>query len=148
VDFRAALVGDGPLSKEVRREVVARALDDSVTVLPFSDVWPILAAFDIYALPSLWESLPIGLLEAMAMGLPVVASDTGGVREAVLHGETGLLHPVGDVEALADGLERLLRDPELRLRMGDAGRRRQTVEYSLEAMLAGTSRAYAVALGD
>jgi glycosyltransferase involved in cell wall biosynthesis len=105
-------------------------------------VAPLLACFDVYALPSLWESLPISLLEAMAAGLPVVAADTGGVREAVANGETGLLHPPGNVAALVSALERLAADAELRARMGAAGRARQATAFSLEAMLAGIDRAY------
>jgi glycosyltransferase involved in cell wall biosynthesis len=148
VAFRAALVGDGPLADQVRRRVGQLELGDAVVVLPFpGSVAGLLACFDVYVLPSLWESLPIGLLEAMAAGLPVVAADTGGVREAVAHEETGLLHPPGDVAALASALERLIRDPELRARMGAAGRTRQATAFSLAAMLAGIDRAYACALG-
>jgi glycosyltransferase involved in cell wall biosynthesis len=147
VAFRAALVGDGPLADPVRARVTELGLGDAVVVLPFPGaVAPLLACFDVYVLPSLWESLPIGLLEAMAAGLPVVAADTGGVREVVAHGETGLLHPPGDVHALVSALERLLGDPQLRARMGATGRSRQATAFSLEAMLDGIDRAYARAL--
>jgi glycosyltransferase involved in cell wall biosynthesis len=147
VPFRAALVGDGPLGDEVRRRVADDGLADAVRVLPFpGQVWPVLAAFDVYVLPTLWESMPIGVLEAMAVGLPVVAADTGGIPEAVLDGETGLLHPPGDAAALAAALERMLLDAQMRQRMGAAGRRRQAAGYSLEAMIAGTARAYERAL--
>ena len=148
VPFRAAFVGDGPLASELGARVKRDGLEDRVLVLPFApaEVDGVLAGFDVYALPSLWESMPIGILEAMAAGLPVVASDTGGVREAVLDGETGLLHPPGDVAAMVDALERMLLDPALRRQMGAAGRARQASVYSLQAMIAGVERAYASAL--
>lgn len=147
VSFRAALVGEGPLEAAVRERALAAGLGDQVLILPFTGaVAPILAAFDIYALPSLWESLPIGLLEAMAAGLPVVAADVGGVREAVTHEQTGLLHPRGDVAALSEALERLLLDADLRARMGAAGRARQEALFSLDTMLDGIERAYVRAL--
>jgi glycosyltransferase involved in cell wall biosynthesis len=148
VPFRAAFVGDGPLAAELGARVEREGLGDRVLVLPFAEdeVAGILAAFDVYALPSLWESMPIGILEAMAAGLPVVASDTGGVGEAVLEGETGMLHPPGDVAAMVDALERMLLDPSLRGRMGAAGRARQASVYSVEAMIGGVEQAYARAL--
>jgi glycosyltransferase involved in cell wall biosynthesis len=148
VPFRAALVGDGPLAQRVLERISELGLGDVVIALPFPGaVAPLLACFDVYVLPSLWESLPISLLEAMAAGLPVVAADTGGVREAVANGETGLLHPPGNVAALVSALERLAADAELRARMGAAGRARQATAFSLEAMLAGIDRAYARAVG-
>jgi glycosyltransferase involved in cell wall biosynthesis len=147
IPFAAALVGDGPLADAVQERIARTELRDHVLVLPFCpDAAAILAGFDVYALPSLWESLPIALLEAMSAGLPVVAADTGGVREAVLNGDTGLLHPPGDATALADALQRLLTDPELRARMGAAGRARQAAEFSLDSMIEGVERAYRRAL--
>lgn len=147
IPFRAALVGDGPLSAAVHQRVATSELQGRVLVLPFSPHGPaILAAFDVFVLPSLWESLPIALLEAMSTALPVVAADVGGVREAVVDGETGLLHPRGDSAALAAALERLLSDEELRARLGAAGRARQAAEFSLEKMVDGVELAYERAL--
>jgi glycosyltransferase involved in cell wall biosynthesis len=148
VPFRAALVGDGPLAGAIQERVTSTRLGERVVVRPFTGtVAPILAALDVYVLPSLWESMPIGVLEAMSAGLPVVAADAGGVREAVSDGETGLLHPRGDVERLSSALGRLLLDRELRCRMGAAGRARQASMFSLEAMLDGIEHAYERALG-
>ena len=82
------------------------------------------AAFDVFALPSLHEGLPLAPQEAMASGVPVVVTDAGGLPELVEHGRDGLVVPRGDPPALASGITRLLRDPELRDRLGRAGRRR------------------------
>jgi glycosyltransferase involved in cell wall biosynthesis len=148
VGFRAALVGDGPLAGELRRRVSASGLDQLVQVLPYpADPWSCLAAFDLYVLPSRWESMPIGVLEAMAVGLPVVASRVGGVPELVRDGESGLLCPPEDAVSLAGALERLISHAGLRASMGEAGRRRQATEYSLDAMLDGTEAVYARAVG-
>jgi glycosyltransferase involved in cell wall biosynthesis len=143
VSFRAALVGSGPLEGATRDRVAELRLGDRVTVLQFPGrVDAALAAFDLYVLPSLWESLPIGVLEAMAARLPVVASDVGGVSEAVAHEETGLLVPPAAVEALADALERLVREDGTRRAMGAAGRHAVIDHFGVERMVAETEHVY------
>jgi glycosyltransferase involved in cell wall biosynthesis len=89
-----------------------------------ADVPDLLARSDVFVLSSRSEGFPVSVLEAMAAGLPVVATDVGGVGEAVEDGETGFLIPAADSEALAAALERLLVDGELRRRLGAAGRAR------------------------
>jgi glycosyltransferase involved in cell wall biosynthesis len=113
-----------------------------------SDVAEILSGAHIFALATHWEGLPISILEAMRAGLPVVASDVGGVREEVVEGETGFLVPRGDVRAASDRLGLLLADPTLRERMGSAGRRRYEDIFSLGRMLKKTLEVYRDALGD
>ena len=86
------------------------------------------------ALPSWTEGLPLVVLEAMAHGKPVVATPVGGTPELVTDGETGLLVPPRDPQALAAALQRLLEDAELSRRLGEAGRRRVEERFSLDAM--------------
>jgi glycosyltransferase involved in cell wall biosynthesis len=128
--FRAALVGDGELFAEVRERAGDRAV-----VVPFCGVAPALAAFDLYVLPSVFESFGIAAVEAMGAGLPVIASDVGGLPEVV--GDAGVLVPPRDPAALAAALDRLLADPAERRRLGEAGRVRAgrfTPEAMAEAM--------------
>jgi glycosyltransferase involved in cell wall biosynthesis len=98
------------------------------------DVSRVLAELDVLALPSWTEGLPLVVLEAMAHGRAVVATPVGGTPEVVVDGETGLLVPPRDVDALADALRRLLDDPGLRNRLGEAGRRRVRERFSADAM--------------
>jgi glycosyltransferase involved in cell wall biosynthesis len=88
------------------------------------DVPDLLRAADIFTLPSHREGMPRSIIEAMMVGLPVIATDIRGSREEVVRGETGLLVPVADKDALAGAIRELSADPALRQRMGDAGRRR------------------------
>jgi glycosyltransferase involved in cell wall biosynthesis len=100
------------------------------------------ASVDVFCLPSWWEAMPLSVLEAMATGLPVVASDVGDVRRVVLDGVTGYVVPPRDVEALAHRLQTLLTDPEKRRRMGIAGRARVTREFSSDVMAGEVSALY------
>jgi glycosyltransferase involved in cell wall biosynthesis len=120
---RLRLVGDGELEPELRADVAARGLDGMVEFTgAVPEIWSVLATAHVFALPSLSEAFGIAATEAMAAGLPVVASDVGGLPELVTPGVTGELFPPGDHEALADHLTRLLRSPALRERMGRAAR--------------------------
>jgi glycosyltransferase involved in cell wall biosynthesis len=94
-----------------------------------SDVPDLLLLMDILALPSFREGLPVSLMEASACGLPIVATRVRGCREVVVDGETGLLVPPRDADALADALEKLIASPPLREQMGQAGRRRVVQNY-------------------
>jgi glycosyltransferase involved in cell wall biosynthesis len=130
-DAHILLLGDG----ELRAELQARAATSPVAArIHFlgsrADVPELLAACDIFVLPSLWEGLPIALLEAMASGLPSVASAVSGARQVVVDGETGFLVPPGDVPALAAALAELLSDPERASAMGAAARQRVERAYS------------------
>lgn len=103
-----------------------------------ADTAAILAASDIFALPSHFEGLPMSLIEAMLCGLPVVATDIRGPREQVVTGETGILVPPAAAEPLADALRRLVADPALRVRMGAAGRQRALALYDEGRVIART----------
>jgi len=107
-----------------------------------ADVADILAAADIFVLPSHFEGLPMSVIEAMLTGLPVVATDIHGPREQVVEEETGLLVPVHNAQALATALHRLATDAALRTRMGQAGlahartqfNESQIIEHTLDLM--------------
>lgn len=132
---RFAIVGNGELQGWLERRLGEEEIADRVRLLPFEPpVEPRLAAFDVYVLPSYWEALPIGVLEAMAAGRAVISTTVNGIPEAVDHGTTGLLVSPEDTEGLAAAIERLADDAHLRERMGTAGRRRVEERFTLEAM--------------
>ncbi|MBM3471624.1 MAG: glycosyltransferase family 4 protein [Armatimonadetes bacterium] len=140
---RLLLVGDGPMLPEVEALILKQGLEGCVTVLGArDDVQVLLRTADVFVLSSRWEGMPLAVIEAMMSGLPVVATDVGGVPEAVVDGETGLLVPPGDPAALASALDRLLTDPALRRRMGEAGRRRALEHFTEERMLTETAAVY------
>jgi glycosyltransferase involved in cell wall biosynthesis len=119
------LAGDGPGLTEVTSALTRNGLSQRVELLGArADVPDLLARSDVFVLSSRSEGFPVSVLEAMAAGLPVVATNVGGVAEAVADGETGFLVPAADADALARALERLLADGELRRRLGAAGRAR------------------------
>lgn len=122
-EARLVLLGNGPELPAVRRLIDERGLAQRIELPgPQADVWPWLARARVFALASHYEPLGIAVLEAMAAGLPVVASDVDGIRELVQSGETGELVPAGNPGAMAESLIRLLDDPGTALRMGVAGR--------------------------
>jgi glycosyltransferase involved in cell wall biosynthesis len=100
-----------------------------------TDIPELLPGFDIFALASDREEMPMSILEAMATGLPVVAIDVGGIPEMVIEGETGFLVPARDTAAFGERLGRLAHDPELRQRMGGAGRARAQAEFGRGPMI-------------
>lgn len=142
--LKLAIVGDGPLLPAVRAQVEQLGLQDAVW-LPGArtDIAALLRTFSIFALPSLAEGTPVSMLEAMACGLPVVASRVGGIPEVLDDGAQGLLVPVGDVEALAQALARHARDADLRAAHGRAARARVEERFSLRAMVAAYGALYA-----
>jgi glycosyltransferase involved in cell wall biosynthesis len=134
---RALVAGDGPQRAELEAEVLRLGVGDDVSLLGDRDDVPeLLAAADVFVLPSRSEAMPMSVLEAMAAGLPVIASEVGGVPELVLAGKTGLLVEPGRPDALALAIQCLGADPALRRRMGEAGRRRAETEFGLDAFRA------------
>jgi glycosyltransferase involved in cell wall biosynthesis len=106
------------------------------------EVAPYYAAFDAMILPSINEGTPVSAIEALAAGRPVVATRVGGVPDVVREGEDGFLVEPGDVDALAERLARLAADPELRERLGAAGRARVIPRYSVERLVDDVDRLY------
>jgi glycosyltransferase involved in cell wall biosynthesis len=145
---RFAIVGNGPLRNEVERRVAAGGLTDTTLVAPFAGrVEPYLKALDAFVLPSYWEGMPIAVLEAMAMGLPVVASAVDGTPEAIEEGETGYLVPAHDPAALANRLEAVAADPAGRTRIGDAARAEAQRRFGVERMVDEIESLYARVVG-
>ena len=140
---RLLLVGDGPGRAALEAEIEGLGLTDRVDLAGESSEVPrMLAGAQVAALVSRQEGFPLAVLEAMRAGLPVVASDVGGVAEAVEHELTGLLVPRGDEAALAAALTRLVVDPSLRRRFGDAGRHAYEARFTAAHMVAGTEAVY------
>jgi glycosyltransferase involved in cell wall biosynthesis len=131
--FDALIVGDGPDRPRVEEEIAALGLSDRVRLAgERRDVPELLASADVFVLASASEGLPVSVLEAMAAGLPVVASRVGGVPEEVEDGETGVLVEPGDPDALTAALTRLIADSTLRRRLGAAGRARAEQAFDLD----------------
>lgn len=131
---RLVIVGDGPLRGDLERCVADRGASDRVLFTGLrSDIPEVLAAFDIFALSSISEGLPVSLLEAMAAGKPVVATRVGGIPEVVSDRREGLLVPSGDPKALAGAIHELACDPELACRLGQQASEKVAAEYSIAA---------------
>ena len=136
------------MRSSIKRSIYSLGLSNRVFLLgERNDVPSILASSDVFVLPSNWEGLPYTVIEAMMAGLPVVATSVGGVPELVEDGVTGFLVPRSDPEALAEALQRLIDDPELRERMGKAGRQKAMCEFTLDRMLRETEKVYEEVLG-
>lgn len=141
-DLKLLLVGGGDTQKEVLNYIDRHNFQDSIFLLGMrNDIPEILAISDIFALTSLWEGMPGSIMEAMAAGLPIVATDVGDVKELVEYGKTGFLVEVGDVNALTGYIKRLVEDKDLRERMGQEGSRKID-NYSLEKMVTRTEEFY------
>ncbi len=140
---RLAVVGNGELAAGVGEAIESLGIREHARLFPFAgDVAPYLLAMDLFVLPSRWEALPLAPLEAMACGLPVVATDVGGVPELLDDGVTGRLVAPRDEVALAAALEPLLADADARRAMGEAGRRVARERFGLDRMVGGTEALY------
>jgi glycosyltransferase involved in cell wall biosynthesis len=126
------IAGDGPDRHELEVQAQALGLSHTHFLGNRQDIPALLAAADIFVLPSLWEGLPLVLLEAMSSGLPAVVTAVGGNQEVVEHGKSGLLVPAADVQALAAAIRRLLSNPWQREQMGQAARERFERRFSLQ----------------
>mgnify|MGYP002381971745 CR=1 FL=1 len=140
---RVLLVGDGPMQHELRHLVSELNLDLHVVFAGHQEHVPdYLCAMDIFALSSLHEGIPMALLEAMALGRPVVATHVGGIPEVIQHGVCGLLVQSGDDVALSNALRDLIEHAEKSMLLGRAGRARVEQEFSAARMAERTSAMY------
>jgi glycosyltransferase involved in cell wall biosynthesis len=130
-----AIAGEGDERSMLETRIRQLGLEERVRILGQRDDIPaLLASCDLFVLPSLFEGLPLSILEAMAAGKPVIATAVPGTREAVSEGETGLLFPPGDAPALARAITTVLADRGLASRLGRAGQVRVRQEFSAEMM--------------
>jgi glycosyltransferase involved in cell wall biosynthesis len=135
---QAVIAGEGPMRSALEALIARSGLEESVRLLGHRpDIESVLEALDVFVQPSRSEGMSNTILEAMASGLPVVATHVGGADEMVVDGETGVLVPAHDAQALASALERLVISEALRQNMGAAGRNRVQLEFSLQAMIDG-----------
>ena len=134
-NIRLNVLGTGPLEGELKDQVDQMGMADRVRFLGFrANVYDYLAHADALIMPSLHEGAPYTILEAMSLGLPIIASRTGGLQELIVPESTGILVDVGDVAGLAAALLECSSDPEYCRRLGAAARERQAAAYSLDSM--------------
>ncbi len=143
-DAHVVIIGSGPEEESLRRHAADRGLDREPRFhfVPFHDSsWPFLAALEVFVLPSQWEAFPIGLLEALACGVPQVATDVGGNAEAVADGVSGRVVGV-EAGEIGAAVAELLGDREALARMGEASRHRRDELFTIERMVAATAAVY------
>jgi L-malate glycosyltransferase len=149
IPSRLDLVGEGPERARIKDVVAALGLRDDVRFLgERGDLVALLQQSDVFLLPSQTESFGLAALEAMACGVPVVASDVGGVSEVVADGETGFLAAVGDVAGMARHARRLLTDEDLRRRMAHAARHLAATQFRLAPAVDRYEATYRRVLGE
>jgi glycosyltransferase involved in cell wall biosynthesis len=147
-DVTFVLAGDGELRPAMEQRARELGIIDRCVFLGHrSDVPDLLAAADIFVLPSLFEGLPLSVLEAMAAPRPVIATAIGGTDEAIVDGETGLLVPPRDAAALAAAIRRLRAEPALARQLAERARARVEAQFSSEAMAHGVMQVYESVVG-
>jgi glycosyltransferase involved in cell wall biosynthesis len=149
LDWQLELIGDGHLRRETEALAATLGITSRVRFTGYRDDVPVrLADAQMFVLATKWEGFPRSILEAMRAGLPVIASEVGGVGQSVRDGETGFVVPGGDVAALRARLRQLLVDPSERQRMGAAGRNWYEKHFSLERLVSETTAVYEAVLAD
>jgi L-malate glycosyltransferase len=141
------MVGDGPERPAAEDEARILGVGNSVFFLgKIETVAPLLASADVFLLPTSSESFGLSALEAMASGVPVVGSDSGGLPEVVTNGVTGLLYPVGDVDSMAAGVLSIITDPSRQADMGAAGADDARKRFALDTVVSQYEDLYRSAL--
>jgi glycosyltransferase involved in cell wall biosynthesis len=143
------VVGDGEFRRELQGCAQQLEIEPHVNFLGYRcDAAAMMPGFDVFVHPSRWEGFDLVFLEAMAAGLPIVATQLGSIPEIVQHGQTGLLVPVDDVQALAHAVCILLADRHLPQSMGQVGRRRLEENFTFTVMVEHTCAVYARMLSE
>jgi len=145
VPFQLTFVGAGPDRERVERAIRELGLQDRITLtgaLNQEEVREQFARADIFVLPSLAEGIPVVLMEAMASGVPCVTTPVNGIPELIQHERTGLLARPGDVESLAEQLQRLINEPALRRPLALAARDRVLADFDLERNVVALGRIF------
>ncbi len=147
--MKVVIFGVGPEEEHLRALVRKLGLSGAVIFAGFRlDLDQYLAAFDLLVHPAEQEGLGVAMLKGAAAGLPVIAFDVAGAKEAVGHGKTGALIPVGDLESLQKAIELMIDEPEMRRNLGDAGRQRMQEEFSVTTMVEGHINLYEQVLNE
>lgn len=142
-DARLIIFGEGELRTELEHQIKSHRIEKHVLLPGFrQDVLQLMKSADLFVMSSVTEGLGSTILDAMAMKLPVVATRAGGIPEAVVHGESGLLVAPADARALAKAIVQALTDPDLRQRIGAAGAARVSEQFGVGRLLSGTLAAY------
>jgi len=137
------LAGDGPERANLEERVKQMNLYDKVIFLGHrEDIAELMHNCDLFVLPSLFEGLPLSILEAMSACKPVIATDIEGINEIIIHGKTGLLVPSADSNALAENINLLISNPSLANKIAVAGRERIIQEFSAQKMVEGVTKIY------
>ncbi|MGH9420415.1 MAG: glycosyltransferase, partial [Thermoanaerobaculia bacterium] len=151
VEFQATIFGEGELRSSLRFSIEDLGLRDYVTLAGAVSAEAVLDALhsaDVFVLSSLEEGISNAVLEAMACGVPIVTTDAGGMSEAVTNGVEGFVVPIRDINALADRIEQLAGDHELRHEMGAAARTRAESDFSLARQVATFEQMYRTLTGE
>jgi glycosyltransferase involved in cell wall biosynthesis len=144
-DTHYVIAGEGPLRTELEAQVTAANLQDRVHFLGWRpDARTLYGAFDLFLMPSLWEGFGLVLLEAMAAGIPIVASNVSAIPEIVVDEQTGFLVPPGNSTTLAARLLTIFNDPAMSGAMGSAGRERLDRIFSVQHMVEATRKIYEI----
>ena len=142
-DAHLIIFGEGDLRVPLEKQVKQLSLGKRVLLPGFrEDVMSLMKSADLFVMSSVTEGLGSAVLDAMAMGHAVVGTKAGGIPEAVVHDETGLLVDPADAKALAGAIARLLKDTSLRKQFGEAGRARVTEHFGVDRLVEGTLEAY------
>jgi len=145
---RVFIVGDGPERERIVQAIQSAGLEESVSLTGhLKDLAPYYGAADVVAIPSLSEGSPNVLLEAMAFGVPIVATEVGGIPEIVTHGETALLVPAQDPGAMAAALARLISEPGTASALARQAREKVETDYSPESRAKSLVSLYAEVYG-